>query len=269
MLSITDATIEFQSHFDAVYAKHGQQNGIVQKFLTHKLRHVYWVLDATLRVIASEPELTQLDRETKRKAEVVALRHDIGRYYQVRDGRIVWNREYEHGDGAYHILIKKYPDLVTICLAVKIHNKLSHESLFDEPAYKSLNETDQKEALLLTKIIRDADKLQNMTYDVFDSFRATIGFDKYVTRGDTDDKHITGMFVSDAVLESFKQWKMCKHADVQTVADSLLTHYAWMYDINYDSTRWYIAQMWFVETLFSTLKELGVSDEQLKELPRL
>lgn len=266
MLSITDATIEFQSHFDAVYAKHGQESGIVQKFLTHKLRHVYWVLDATLRVIASQPELASLDRETKRKAEIVALWHDIGRYYQVRDGRIVWNREYEHGDGAYHLLIKKYPDLVTICLAVKIHNKLSHDSLFDEPAYLALSESEKQEALLLTKIIRDADKLQNMTYDVFDSFRATIGFDKYVTR---DANTSTDVSISEKILESFKNGKMCKHADVQTIADSLLTHYAWMYDINFESTRGYIAQMWFVDTLFATLRELDVSEEQLNELPRL
>ena len=52
MYSITQATCEFQFHFDTIRAKHGGKEHHVDAFLTHKLRHVYGVLDATLRIIA-------------------------------------------------------------------------------------------------------------------------------------------------------------------------------------------------------------------------
>jgi len=50
----------------------------------------------------------------------------------------------------------------------------------DEPVYQALSAKDQEEAMLLTKIIRDADKLQNLTYDAFDNFDALYRFDKQI-----------------------------------------------------------------------------------------
>lgn len=71
-----------------------------------------------------------------------------------------------------------------ILLAVKIHNKFDHTVLFGEPTYQSMSPADQQTTLLLTQIVRDADKIQNMTYDCFDHFDALARFDKYVLGSD-------------------------------------------------------------------------------------
>ncbi len=267
MLSITQATLEFEYHFGLVWEKHGQANETVQKFIAHKLRHVYGVLDATLRVITTQPELANLDRDFLRKAEVVALRHDIWRFYQVQADRIVGNKEYEHGDGVFRILQEKYPDLVTINLACKIHNKFSHTQLLDEPVYQALSAKDQEEAMLLTKIIRDADKLQNLTYDAFDNFDALYRFDKQIHMWEDDTFWQT--HISPAVLEDLITWNMTRHADIKTFPDTILSHYTRLFDINFASTMNQVRQLQFSEKVLQKLKDYGVSEKQLQHIPRL
>ena len=80
-----------------------------------------------------------------------------------------------------------------------MHNKFDHNQLLQEPTYQQLSPDQQALTMTLTKIIRDADKIQNMTYDVFDNFHALERFDKSIHNGDNT---FTQPIISDAVLSS-------------------------------------------------------------------
>ena len=270
MFSITNATIEFESHFHHIYNQFGNQGDkAVDSYLAHKLRHVYGVLDATLRVIAQEPSLQTLPREIKRKAEIVALWHDIGRFYQVQEGKIVGNSVYEHGDGAFALLRQTYGhEYMSILLAVKLHNKFSHDMLFDEPDYHALSDEEQKEALLLTKIIRDADKIQNLQFFTFDHFYEVKKFESRVSWVDDDNTFLTGWLTPEAE-QQFLNGEIVNYNNVRTFADKLLTRTSWLYDINYTSTKDVIKRSWFIDVVEAEMKERWCNTEVVSHAMKL
>jgi len=266
MFSITHATHELQDHYTHVWQQYGGNSHHVDAFLTHKLRHTYGVLDATLRVIAWEPQLVQEGRAFAREAEIVALWHDIGRLYQVRGEKILGNKEYEHGDEAFAMLKKKYPDRLPLLLAVKIHNKFSYESLFQEPDYQELDPDDQKKALLLTQIIRDADKIQNLTHDVFDHFESLIKFDAHIHQGDAS--FVSGI-VSEGVIATLHRGDQVLHRDIHTAADAILAQYSWCFDINFGSSRRILASLDLHQSVCDALQRIGVGADIIGTVPAL
>ncbi|MCS6982985.1 MAG: hypothetical protein NZL83_02225 [Candidatus Absconditabacterales bacterium] len=266
MFSITHATHEFQEHYTHVWQQYGGQSHHVDAFLTHKLRHTYGVLDATLRVVAGEPDIVAEGRAFAREAEIVALWHDIGRLYQVRGDRILGNKEYEHGNEAYAMLKNKYPDRLPLLLAIKIHNKFSYDALFQEDDYQGLDEISQKKALLLTKIIRDADKIQNLTYDVFDHFESLIAFDVHIYKANSS---FMSSEISDRVIESFHRGEQVLHRDIRTAADAVLAQYSWCFDINFSSSRRILSSLGLHQAVCSALQRLGVKEELVHKIPLL
>jgi hypothetical protein len=55
-----------------------------------------------------------------------------------------------------------------VCLAIKYHNKYSHLPLFEEPSFLAMTQKEQEETIFIAKLARDADKLQNMIFTIFD-----------------------------------------------------------------------------------------------------
>ncbi len=97
----------------------------VEQWVAMKIRHTYAVLHCAQGILATSPELAGISDHTRRRCELAALLHDIGRFHQ-HDGQRLFNHlEFEHGYEGYKILVDVGYTDPAILLAVKYHNKIS------------------------------------------------------------------------------------------------------------------------------------------------
>ncbi len=253
MYSLTQATQLFLHH-----AQTGSQNGSseVQKYNSHKIRHSLWVLETGRNLIIKIQENTPLSSEFKNRAEIVFILHDLGRFYQNNGERVLKNSEYEHGDKSYKLAqIAQYDEW--ICLAIKYHNKYSHLPLLEEPSFLSMNPKEQEETLFLAKLARDADKLQNMIYTVFNI--------DHILKLDPYSENLKREDISEINREDVKKHVQIDRKNIYSVWDYLLSTLCWIFDINFQESVETLHFYWYFEKIIQKFDELPeISQNSLK-----
>ena len=185
-----------------------------------KIVHIEKVAENSKR-IAQNLGLSQEDVEL---AELIGLLHDIGRFEQVRLYHTFVDKDsINHGkygakilfeDGLIRNFIKDNKFDKIIKLAIVNHNRADIE--------EDLTERERLHA----KIIRDADKT--------DIFRILISGDKKAIweKADlSDDK------ISDEIYREFVEDKRINYKERKTSADILVSHFNYVYDLNFPETR--------------------------------
>ena len=185
-----------------------------------KIVHIEKVAENSKR-IAQNLGLSQEDVEL---AELIGLLHDIGRFEQVRLYHTFVDKDsINHGkygakilfeDGLIRNFIKDNKFDKIIKLAIVNHNRADIE--------EDLTERERLHA----KIIRDADKT--------DIFRILISGDKksiWEKADLSDDK------ISDEIYREFVEDKRINYKERKTSADILVSHFNYVYDLNFPETR--------------------------------
>lgn len=211
-------TIDIQTAQKAFY-------NYVEKFpecderIDHKIQH-------SIRVSGRSREIANalaLRREDRALATVIGLIHDIGRFEQhMKYGTYVDRKSEDHGalgvkllfdDGLIRQFIKtdRYDNIVK--LAVSYHN-----------AFELPDGLSEKE-MLHCKIIRDADKLDNLYIKQFELF--TVMFGK---------EEISDQPISEKVLEDFLAFKPIKHTDTITDMDTWVKYIAFHFGLYFDES---------------------------------
>lgn len=218
MYSLTKATQLFLKH-----AEIGTQNASkeVQTYNSHKIRHSLWVLETGRNLIIKIQENTLLSPELKNRAEIALLLHDLWRFYQNNGERVLKNSEFEHGDCSYRLAQENDYD-EGVCLAIKYHNKYSHLPLFEEPSFLSMTDAEKESTIFLTKLTRDADKLQNMIYTVYD-IECFSRLNNGVKNGD----------ISEIILNEVTSLQPVDRRNIQTQADDIVWVLCRYFDINF------------------------------------
>ena len=202
-----------------------------------KIVHIEKVAENSKR-IAQNLGLSQEDVEL---AELIGLLHDIGRFEQVRLYHTFVDKDsINHGEYGAKILFEdrlirnfikdnKFDKIIK--LAIVNHNRADIE--------EDLTERERLHA----KIIRDADKT--------DIFRILISGDKKAIweKADlSDDK------ISDEIYREFVEDKRINYKERKTSADILVSHFNYVYDLNFPETKKIIRDNKYIDKLYQRFK---------------
>lgn len=241
MYSLTKATEIFIKHYN-IWNQNISYD--VLRYNTHKLRHSNWVLETWRNLLIKIKENNNISKETISRAEIVLFLHDIARYYQNNKSRILSNHEFEHWDEWYKIAkVENYDE--KICLAIKYHNKFNLDDLYKEKTYIEMNKDDKNETLFLSKLVRDADKLQNMIFEIFNI--------EWLT---TLDSKIKSWDISKAVLDDLAKKVTINRDNIKTYADDIIWVLSWMYDIYFPESFDMLNYYWYFKKIIIELGNL-------------
>lgn len=186
-------------------------------------------------------ENLNLDQEDIELAELIGLLHDIGRFEQAkRFNTFIDKDSINHGEYGVKILFEnglirhfiendKYDEIIK--LAILNHNKAKIE--------KGLTERENLHA----KIIRDADKA-----DIF-SILITGNKKAIWEKADLSNDKIT-----DEIYREFIEDKKINYDKRETSADILVSHFAYVYDFNFQETLQIIKENNYIEKLYERFK---------------
>lgn len=245
---LNDSTELLTKHFEI-----NQKNvsDTVKKYNLHKLRHSIWVLEAWRLILTKyEIQTNKLEDNIKKDCEIIFLLHDLWRFYQNDKERILDWKEFDHWEKSYEIMKKEWFD-IKLCLAVKYHDKISYEWIFNEDEYFNLNTQEQEYTIFLTKMLKDADKLQNILYTLYD-------IEKLLH---VDKDNIEDWDVSPIALQEFTEYKLINRYNLKTKADYILLVIAWYFDIYFQETRDILYFNNFILILLSRIQETNISSD--------
>lgn len=218
-----------------------------------KIGHIERVTQNSKR-IAQNLNLSQEDIEL---AELIGLLHDIGRFEQVRIYHTFTDQDsINHGEYGVKVLFEdnlirkfiqqnNYDDIIK--LAILNHNKSDIESGLTEKQY------------LHAQIIRDADKT--------DIYNILIAGDIKAIYGKED---ISNEKISDEVFREFIEDKRIDYTKRKSGADILVSHFNYVYDLNFKETKQVIKENKYIDKLYErfTFKDKKTM-ERYKEVYRL
>jgi len=184
-----------------------------------------------------------LDEHLVDLAELIGLCHDLGRFYQY-DKYQTFNdsKSEDHGALALEVLEDcpyrddiKPDDLFLIRFAIFNHNK------------REIEKTKHKNAILLAKIIRDADKLD--IYRVLEPYLTGEDADGAPNFVDVD----ASVEISPEFMDLFLEGKQADYRLIKTHGDRKLVRLLWIYDINFPWTMRKIKEAGYAEKIVESL----------------
>ena len=182
-----------------------------------KIKHIETVVSVAKEVAES----LNLDEENVKLAELIALLHDIGRFEQVKRYHTFMDKDsINHAEFGFNLLKEglirefieddKYDEI--ILNAVLNHNRNKIDEDLDE------------HTKLHCRIVRDADKVD--IYNVLLS-----GDVKSIYNG---CENMSYQLISDRVYNDFLKGKTINYLNIKTHADVVVSHIAYIYDINFE-----------------------------------
>lgn len=223
--------IESEKAFKEYLKAYDSNNGNIKL----KITHTYGVVTLSEYIAKS----LNLDSENIELAKLIALLHDIGRFEQVsKTNTFVDSNKFDHADYGVKVLFEenlirkfvkdnKYDDI--IYKAILNHNKYAIED--------KLNDLE----LLHSKIIRDADKVDNFRVKETEKFENIFpGIEENTLKED---------FISDKVYSDFINHKLIKVGDRKTKIDYWICILAFIFDLYFDASKKYIKDKDYIDSL--------------------
>lgn len=216
MIDITKAKLELKKYLDKYEDKSALSFNL-------KVTHTYHVAENSKNIA----EKLNLSKEDIELAELIGLLHDIGRFEELKITKELNSVKFDHATHGSKMLFEKgmirnfvedsqYDEIIK--KAIENHSKLTIE--------KELNERE----LLHSKIIRDADKLDN--YRVKQEEKIEAIFPKRVNRKEDMEESL----VSDKVYKAVLNRKCVNIYDRITPLDFWVCVLAFTFDLNFDVT---------------------------------
>lgn len=214
MIDIAKAKIAFKNFLDEYEDKSDLS-------FTLKVVHTYHVTENS-KDIAEKLNLTEEDIQL---AELIGLLHDIGRFEELKITKELNSVKFNHASHGSKMLFEKglirnfiednqYDEIIK--KAIENHSKLTIEDNLDE------------RTLLHSKIIRDADKLDN--YRVKKEEKIEAIFPKRVNKRDDMENSL----LSDKVYETVLNKECVDIHDIVTPLDFWVCILAFTFDLNFD-----------------------------------
>lgn len=226
LIDIEKAKIEFKKYIK----NYNPEDEQVKLKISH--------IERTSQVAKKTAEKLNLNKEDIELAELIGLLHDIGRFEQIRKYHTFIDKiSVNHGelgvkilfdDGLIRNFIKddKYDKIIK--LAILNHNKAKIQDGLSE------------KELLHAKIIRDADKT-----DIF--YTLTFGDIKSIY----ESYDISNQEISKEIYREFIEDKIMNYKYIQTGADILVAHFAYVYDFNFKYGLQNIYEKRYIDKLYS------------------
>lgn len=186
-----------------------------------------------------------LDKENIELAKLIALLHDIGRFEQVkRTNDYLDNKNFDHADYGVKVLFEE--NLIRKFVKDNKYDDIIKKAIYNHNKYKIEENLDKLE-LLHSKIIRDADKLDNFRVKETEKFENIF---PSVYNPDTINYEI----ISPNVYNDFMNHKCIKIEDRITQLDFWICVLAFIFDLNFDISLKYINNRNYIDILVDRIE---------------
>lgn len=254
MYSLTEAT-DLLSFSQIDWLNNTKEKSILS-YNSHKLRHTIWVLEAWRNIIIKMKETKELSDDIINKSEICFLLHDLWRFYQNDSEKVLKNDIYNHWEKSFEI-VKNNWYVDSICLAIRYHDKYSIDWLYSDELYLNMKDTEKEETLFLAKILRDADKLQNMIYSVFNL--------AHLSKIDVYWDWLKNTDISDINLVAIKKHILIDRNNIFSYWDYILSSLCFVFDIHFNETIEILNFYWYFDKIYKLLESSNwVSIENLE-----
>jgi hypothetical protein len=143
-----------------------------------------------------------------------------------------------------------------VCLAIKYHNKYSLDGIMSEPSFLAMNKNEQEETLFLWKLARDADKLQNMIFTIFDL--------EWLSRLNPD---VQEWDISDEIFADLEAKKQVDRKYIKTAADDIIGVVGRYFDINFSESFEMLKYYNYLPKVFDAVAKMPwVTKEKVEKL---
>lgn len=210
-----------------------------EKWIMYKFHHTYRVIEYA-KNLALSLSLTKQDTDI---VVLAGLLHDIARFKQYSEFKTFTDKiSFDHGDEAVEILkennfINKFitneSDIDILFKAIKNHNKFKVEEM-------------DERALLITNIIRDADKL-----DIMIELANSLDDDKL----QLDDNLVEAVMTGNLSIRPIKE----------TSTTEILLYISFIYDLNFKYSIKFLKDKKIIENKFNLLK-IYFDDKRIDEM---
>lgn len=234
MIDINKARIEFQKFLD----KYSDKNELGFDL---KVVHTYQVVD-NAKKIATDLKLSEEDTNL---AELIGLLHDIGRFEEITYLKQFDSVAFDHASYGVKMLFEdnmirnfveddRYDEIIKV--AIDNHSRFKIED--------GLNDR----SLLHSKIIRDADKLDNFRVKKEEKIEAIFpGIVK-------NKEHLENSLISTEVYETVKKCQCVNIHDRKTPLDYWICVLAFIYDLNYKASYQIVKDNDYINIMIDRLK---------------
>lgn len=227
----------------------------VATWLFHKIKHSFGVAHDIMDILYHERKIfDSFSDDTRKLTEIAAILHDLGRFYQHRDGHHVGDSVYDHGVEAAKILEKNFPEFNNpiLLFAIAEHNHFAIN--YQNPYFLQLSSEDKKIAEIIAKLVRDADKLENIRVLVY-FHNNQIG------------THPQGK-LSPKIKEDILASRCAGYKSISNATDILTANMSWVHDIYFASTLRIIDDLGFIPLCLQLAQEQKADDEDIDFLQK-
>lgn len=214
-----------------------------------KIKHTYEVVKKSEYISKG----LGLDKENIELAKLIALLHDIGRFEQVKQiNDFSDSRSFDHADYGVKVLFEG--NLIREFIQDNKYDNIIKKAIYNHNKYKIKDGLNELE-LLHSKIIRDADKLDNFRVKEKENFE-NIFPSKY------NPETINYEVVSPKVYKDFMNHQCIKLEDRKTQIDFWVCVIAFIFDLNFDISLQYIRDKNYIDILVDRIE---YKNEETKE----
>lgn len=183
----------------------------------------------------------ELNEEDIKLAELIGLLHDIGRFEQIKKFNTFNDRKsVNHGEYGVHVLFNKQDGIIRkfvedsqydhiIKNAIYYHNK----DKFDIPDNLTTRE------LLHVKIVRDSDKIDILNI---------LTYEKKETAWEKAD--LSDDVITEEIYNEFMENGRINYQKKKTSLDSLVGHFAYIFDFNFPESIQFVKQQNYMEKIY-------------------
>lgn len=199
-----------------------------------KIAHI----ERTAKVAKDTAKYLKLSEEDILLAELIGLLHDIGRFEQIRKYHTFVDKiSVNHGEYGAKILFED--GLIKKFINDRKYDEIIKKAILNHNRGKIENGLNEKE-ILHAKIIRDSDKT-----DIF--YTLTFGDVKAIWEKEdfSEDK------ISSEIYREFMEDKAIDYTNRETSADILVSHFAYVYDFNFNYGLKIIYDNGYIDKLFN------------------
>jgi len=205
-----------------------------------KIRHTYEVVQKSEYIAKG----LNLDGEDIELAKLIGLLHDIGRFEQVKQtSDFIDNDEFDHADYGVKVLFEN--GMIRDFIDDNKYDDIIKKTIYNHNKYKIEEGLNEKE-LLHSKIIRDADKLDNFRVKEKEHFRnifpsvynpETLEYEK----------------ISDNVYDAIMSKQCVKSSDRKTQIDYWICFIGFIFDLNFDISLNYIKEKNYIDIVIDRI----------------
>lgn len=202
-----------------------------------KIAHI----ERTSAVAKETAQYLKLTEEDILLAELIGLLHDIGRFEQIKKYHTFVDKiSVNHGEFGVKILFND--GIITKFIKDRKYDEIIKKAILNHNRGKIEEGLNEKE-LLHSKIIRDSDKT-----DIF--YTLTFGDVKAIWEKEdfSEDK------ISEEIYREFMEDKAINYKNRITSADILVSHFAYVYDFNFNYGLKLIYNNGYIDKLFNRFR---------------